>query len=125
MISRSAPPSVPTESFLLPGFSFCSIDLGALVSTDTVGLKSEFSVDSTGVVEWVDCAELTLAVRTGSASGAAFGGSVVGGLVSTFGVLGHSSSRLNTSEAVVVTEAIVSKEVCLRKRGWSRGLADL
>ena len=83
----------------------------------------------------MDCVESTLAVRSDSGNEAGFGGLLVGGGPrSTSGVMGYSSSRVNMSgdgvstsspsassdsrtEAVVVTEAIVSKEVRLRKRG--------
>lgn len=130
--SLSAPPSVPTESFLFPDFNFCRIDLGGFVSAE-----------ATGVVGYIDCAELTLsvrilAVRSDSGNEAAFGGSVVGGDPrSTSGVMGYSSSRVyafeegvcasseSSAEATVVTEAIVSKDVLRRKRGWRRWLAGL
>lgn len=92
MTSRSVPPSVPAKSLFLPGFSFCSIDLGELVSTDAIRLRAEFSADSTGVIGCFDCTELTLAVRSGSGSGTTFGGSVTGGSVSTSGVAERSFS---------------------------------
>lgn len=127
MASRSVPTSVPTESFLLLGFSFRKIDLGGRVSAD-----------STGVAGCIDCVELILAVRSDSGNEASSGGSPVDiGLKSGSDVKTRSSSRVNKSgdgasassgsstEAVVVTEAIVSREVRLRKRGWRRWLAGL
>lgn len=119
MTSLSAPPSVPTESFLLPGFHLCSMPLGGYVSAEL-----------TGVVGCIDCRELTLAVRNDPGNEVGFGGSLTGGGPrSTSGVMGYSSSRVNiegegvstssdsATEAIVVTEAMVSREVRLRSRG--------
>lgn len=87
MTSRSAPPSAPTESFLLPGFSLCKIDLGGYVSAE-----------DTGVVGCIECVELILAVRGVSGNAAAFDGSVVGGdSASMSGVIVYSASRVNMS----------------------------
>jgi hypothetical protein len=133
MTSLSAPPSVPTESFhvptesfLLPDFSFLNIPFGNCVS-----------IELTGVVGGIDGMESMLAVRSDEATEVGFGGSLIGGGPrSTFGVMGYSDSRVNmegdgvsTSDAssysasraepVVVTEAIVSRDVRLRSCGWS------
>lgn len=79
--------------------------------------------------------ESILAVRSDSGNETDFGGSLKGGGPrSTFGVMGYSDSNVNMEgdgvstsgastssesrkEAVVVTEAIVSNEVRLRRRG--------
>lgn len=134
MTNLSAPPSVLiesfcvlTESFLLPDFSFLNIPFGDCAS-----------VVLTGVVGGIDGMESMLAVRSDEGSEVGFGGSVMGGGPrSTFGVMGYSDSRVNMegdgvstsgvssysasrAEPVVVTEAIVSRDVRLRSCGWSR-----
>lgn len=131
MTNLSAPPSVPiesflvsTESFLLPGFSFLSMPFGDCVSAEL-----------TGVVGGIDGMESTLAVRSDSGNEVGFGGSLIGGGPrSTFGVMGYSDSIVNMdgdgvsisgasshspsrAEAVVVTDAMVSKDVRLRNCG--------
>ena len=128
MTSRSPPPSVPTESFLLPGFNFLSMPLGGYVSA-VPAVPAELA-ELTGVVGCIECVELRLAVRNDSGNEAGFGGSLIGGRPkSTSGVIGYSDSRVNiegegvstssesSMELVVVTEAMVSKEVRLRRRG--------
>lgn len=133
MTSRSPPSSILTESFLLPGFSFLSMPFGGCVSAVLVE-----PAELTGVVGCIECRELTLAVRNDSGNDTGSGGSVIGGgPSSTSGVIGYSDSRVNmegegvstssgsSTEFVVVTEAIVSKEVLLRRRGWRRWLAGL
>lgn len=127
MTSLSAPPSVLTESFLLPGFSFRSMPFGGCVSAEL-----------TGVVGGIDGMESRLAVRSDSGNEVGLGGSPIGGGPrSTFGVMGYSDSRVNIegdgvstsgsssnsasrAEAVVVTEAMVSRDVRLRNCGWRR-----
>lgn len=132
MTNLSAPPSVPTESFRvptesfsLPDFSFLNMPFGDCVS-----------VELTGVVGGIGGIESMLAVRSDEASDegseGGFGGSRIGGgPKSTFGVMGYSDSRVNMegdgvstsggssysasqAEPVVVTEAIVSRDVRLR-----------
>lgn len=131
MTNLSAPASVPTESFLVPsesfpfpGLSFLSMPFGDCVSAELAG-----------VVGGIDGIESTLAVRSDSGNEVDFGGSLIGGKPrSTFGVMGYSDSIVNMdrdevstsgasshspsrTEAVVVTDAMVSKEVRLRNCG--------
>lgn len=93
------------------------------------------SVELTGIVGCIERVESRLAVRSDSGNDVGFGGLLRGGCSrSIFGVMGYSDSRVTVEgddksassgsmssesckEGVVVTEAIVSKEVRLRRRG--------